>query len=92
MGGNQAELADLLHATCFSPVKSNPVNNVKFSILPGLTAKLISTRLSKSEANLFGNLDQTRKTPRSKNSKHLALGMEIDFLGLAYPDTGKFYT
>ena len=62
----QAYLASFSHSTCFSPVESTlikDVNNGHFATCPGLTAGLIAAHLTKSEATIFGHLDQTRKTP-----------------------------
>ena len=77
----QAELASFLHATCFNPVKPTfikAVKNGKFSTWTGLKAKLIATHLPKSEATIFGNLDQTRKNTRSTKSEQIALDMKTD--------------
>ena len=48
-------------------------------------AKLIAENLPKSEATIFGNLDQMRKNTMSTNSEQLALEMETYF----YPEEGK---
>ena len=42
-------------------------------------AKLIAENLPKSEATIFGNLDQMRKNTMSTNSEQLALEMETYF-------------
>ena len=60
----QAELATFLYATCFSPVKSTSIKDVKngnFTTWPSLISKLISARPPKPEGNIFGHLDQTEK-------------------------------
>ena len=63
----QAELATFLYATCFSPVKSTFIKAAKngnFPTWPGLMIKLIAAHLQKSEATIFGLLDQTLKNTR----------------------------
>ena len=60
----QAELETFLHSTCLILVESTLIKAVKHENLatcPGLTAKLISKRIPKSEATTFGNLDQTQQ-------------------------------
>ena len=103
---SQAQPASFLHATCFNPVKSTltkAVKNVNFATCPWLTSELITANLPKLEANVFGNLDQTRKNLLSTKSEQLELRMENDFpkreennncvfAGLANPDTEKTYT
>ena len=62
----QAELESFLDATCFSSIKLTLVEDVKngnFATLPGLTVEFVSYHLPNSEANIFGHLDQTQKTP-----------------------------
>ena len=54
----QAELPIFLHATCFSPIKLTLIKSVKngnFATWPGITPKLITTHITKSEATVFGH-------------------------------------
>ena len=79
-------------------------NNGIFETRPGLTIKLIAAKIPKSEANIFGNLDQTQKY-QIKNSTQLALDMGTDIsirkentyslfaaIGLVDTDTVKVFT
>ena len=80
------------------------IKNGHFSTWPILTVELISAHLPKSEATVFGHMDQTRKNIRSTKIEKLSLEMEryfspreennnsvFAYIGLANPDTGKIY-
>ena len=68
------------------------VKNGNFATYPGLTAKLIAAHLPKSEVIIFGNLDQTQKKLRSKNSEQLALETETDFTLLREDNKNYLFT
>ena len=58
------ELAQYLHAACFSPVKSTfavGIKNQNFTSWPGLTPNLISKYLPKSVATVQGHIHQGRQ-------------------------------
>jgi hypothetical protein len=64
----KAELAQHLHAACFSPVKSTFVQAIKnnqFLAWPGLTADLITKYLPLSTATVKGHIKQEFKNIRS---------------------------
>ena len=71
------ELAQYLHAACFSPVISTwikTINNNNFITWPGLTAELIKKHLPVSSSTVQGHLHREREnlqsTKPSKSSKH----------------------
>ena len=66
-----SDLADFLHAACFSPVIStfhHAVKNNHFITWPGLTPQLISKHLTKKIATAKGHLNQERKHLQSTKS------------------------
>ena len=73
-------MATFLHGKCFSLVKLTLIKYVRsgnFTTWSGLTAKLIAKHTAKSKATVFGNLEQTRKTPDQQKVENLSLEMEI---------------
>ena len=67
----------MLHPGKIDPDQGH--KNVNLETWSGLTAKLISKHIAKSEATIFGHLDQRRKNTREK-SEHLALELKTGFI------------
>ena len=65
------ELAQYLHASCFSPVQSTFVKAIKnkhFKTWPGLTEQLINKHLPTSIATVQGHIHQQRQNLQSTKS------------------------
>jgi hypothetical protein len=72
----KVELAQYLHASCFSPVPSTfikAINKSHFTTWPGLTADLIIKHLPPSTATVKGHIKQEFKNIRSTQTAALPL-------------------
>ena len=70
------ELAQYLHAACFSPVKSTFVKGIKnnhFTSWPGLTPNIITKHLPDAVATVQGHLHQERQNLQSTKPKDMSL-------------------
>ena len=78
----KADLAQYLHACCFSPAPSTlirAINNGNMITWPGLTPSLIRKHLEKSVATAKGHLDQEQKNLQSTKTSIKIEDEELDF-------------
>jgi hypothetical protein len=94
----------IIHAACFSPVKSTWIKAIKngnFPSWPGLNEHAVEKHLSKSTSTAKGHLNQQRKNTRTTKIKDAQLldpepdidhGIKTQFVHAATIDAGQIYT
>jgi hypothetical protein len=94
----------MLHAPCFSPVKSTWIKAIKngnFSSWPGLNEHSVEKYLSKSTSTAKGHLNQQRQNARTTENKDAQLldpdadldhGIKTQYSYAATIDAGQMYT